>query len=459
MIRIKPQLPGGMRDFLPADMLKRQYVINTVASVFETFGFEPLQTPVLELTETLTGNYGAEAEKLIYHAQHPGQDTQKVAMRYDLTVPLARVFALHESELPLPFKRYQIAPVWRADRPQRGRYREFYQCDVDTVGITGMEADSEIVNVMVTALQKLGFPNFLIKINNRKLLSAIGQYAGLSGEPLNNLYGTIDKIDKIGVAGVEAELLKGNIDSETVKKIMTLLAQVQAENAIGYAAAEARLGALRKTLSEIPIGQEALNELALLFEYLASLGIDGARLAFDPATVRGLSYYTGPIFEATLISDDPEERVGSVSGGGRYDGLIGLFRKNSLPTVGTSLGIERLIYILDKRQMYPPDIAGTVVEVLVTVFDSGSKAASMALAAQLRAAGIRTELYLPEPGKLGKQFAYASKKNIQLAAVLGPDEIANRRVKFKRLSDQTELACALDDATATARSLLAGKKE
>lgn len=454
MKHIRPQIPSGMRDFLPSDMLKRQYVINTIASVFETFGFEPLQTPALELTETLMGKFGTDAEKLIYYAQHPGQDEQKVALRYDLTVPLARVYAQYESELPLPFKRYQIAPVWRAERAGRGRFREFFQTDADTVGIAGMEADSEIITVIASVLQKLDFNNFVIKINNRKLLTAIGQYVGLSGEPLASLYRSIDKLDKVGMGGVAKEMLESGIDQPIVDKIIGLLSQMQAEDAIGYRAAEARLGVLRETFDGIPIAEEALNELSQIFEYLAAFGTEDKHLAFDPTTVRGLSYYTGPIFEAVLLSDDPEERVGSVSGGGRYNDLIGLFRKTSLPTVGTSVGIERLIYIMDKRQSYPAGIGGTVVDVLVTVFDHHSKATSMSLAAKLRNASIRTELYLPEPSKLGKQFSYADRKKIGIVAILGPEEIASQTVKFKRLADEYQISCPLSDAVQTVRSLL-----
>src|SRR5260221_7682809 len=195
MVQIKPRLPSGMRDFLPADVLRRQYVINTVASVFETYGYEPIQTPVMELQETLMGKYGEDAEKLIFNAKHP-QGKEDLALRYDLTVPLARFFGMHEPELMLPFKRYHIAPVWRAERPQRGRFREFYQCDADIVGIAGMEADAESISVVVNVLQKLGFTDFQVKVNNRKLLTGIGQYAGLSGDGLANLYRSIAKFDK-----------------------------------------------------------------------------------------------------------------------------------------------------------------------------------------------------------------------------------------------------------------------
>ncbi len=452
MSKIKPQLPTGMRDFLAADLLRRQYVFQTVAEVFETYGFEPLQTPVLELGETLMGKSGEDAEKLIYYAQHPGSDKQ-LALRYDLTVPLARVFAYHEAELTLPFKRYQIAPVWRAERPQRGRYREFYQCDVDTVGIKSMEADAESVSVVVTALGRLGFEGFRVKINNRKVLIGIGQYVGLSGAPLANLYRSIDRLDKIGPAGVYEDMLKNGIDRATARKIMDLITATRPADPSGYATGAAMIGAMRETLEHIPGAMEGLAELDSLNSFLAAMGVPGQNIEMDFSMVRGLSYYTGPIFETVLISDDPEERVGSVSGGGRYDDLIGLFRKEPLPTVGVSLGIERLIVLMDRRNLYPPNLSRTVVQVLVTVFDPETRAASMALASDFRAERIRTEVYMQD-GRIGKQIGYADKKGIPVVAVLGPEEVARGEVKLKRLADQHEIAVPRSEAIRTLKELL-----
>jgi histidyl-tRNA synthetase len=424
-----------MRDFLPADMLRRQYVIDTIADVFETFGYEPLQTPVLELQETLMGKYGEDAEKLLFYAQHP-HGKEQLALRYDLTVPLARAFGMHESKVMLPFRRYQISPVWRAERPQRGRFREFYQCDADIVGVAGMEADAEAVSVIATALQRLGFNEFLIKINDRKLLTGIGQYAGLEGKALADLYRSIDKLDKIGAGGVAEEMIKSGIDAEIVNRIMDLIA-IRAENAAGYEAADTVISTLRERLGNIPAAVEGLDELAQLISFMAAMHVPDRLVDLDISMVRGLGYYTGPIFETVLLSDDPEERVGSVSGGGRYDNLLGLFRKEPIPTTGMSLGIERLITLMDKRNLYPPNLGNTVVEVLVTVFGADTQAASMALAAALRAGGIKTELFMQQ-AKLGKQIGYADKKGIPVVAILGPDEVASDQVKFKRLADQQE---------------------
>lgn len=452
MTKITPRLPSGMRDFLPQDMLRRQYVIDTVARTFQTYGYEPFQTPVMELEESLMGKYGPDAEKLIFYAQHPG-GKEKLALRYDLTVPLARAFGMHEGELSLPFRRYQIAPVWRAERPQRGRYREFYQCDADCVGIPSMVADAEAVAIVVAALRKLGFGDFVVKVNNRKLLTGIGIYAGLSGQPLSDLYRTIDKLDKVGPDGVREELGKNGIDSAVVDKIMGLILSTQAESPTGYSIGAARIGHLRETLSDIPTAQEGLNELAEILDNLQAMNVPGQHVEMDFAMVRGLSYYTGAIFECALTTGDPEERVGSVAGGGRYDDLIGLFRKESIPTVGISLGIERLIVIMDKRNMYPPNLSQTVVNILVTVFGPETRAESMRVTAELRDSGIPTELYMQD-GRLGKQFGYADKRGIPLVAILGQEEIANGVVKVKRLSDQNEISIPREQLAESVRALM-----
>jgi len=447
---MKPQLPKGMRDFLPGDMLRRQYVTDTVTDVFETFGFEPIQTPVLEMYDTLMGKYGEDAENLIFTAQH-AEGKSELALRYDLTVPLTRFFSMHENELPLPFKRYHIAPVWRAERPQRGRYREFYQCDADIIGIPGMEADAEVLSVTATAIERLGFHDFVIKINNRKLLTGIGQYAGLSGDALNSLYRTIDKTDKIGLDGVRAEFSKNGLPDSVIDKMIPLLASAQ--NIKGLAAGARMIGSLRETLEAFPTAMEGLNELETLAQNLEASGVPGDNVGLDFTMVRGLSYYTATIFETGLVSDDPEESVGSVNGGGRYDDLIGLFRKESLPTVGTSLGIERLMYLMERRDMYPATLSKTVVQVLVTVFSAETRRASMMLAATLRRAGIRTELYMQDK-QVGKQVGYADKKGIPLVTIMGPDEVSADQVKLKNLLDGSEITVPTDETVLKIKALL-----
>lgn len=424
-VKIKPRLPKGMRDFLPSEMLKREYVFDTVRDVFHLYGFEPLQTPVLELKETLMGKYGDEAEKLIYHAQHPG-GKEEVALRYDLTVPLARVVAQYENDITLPFRRYQLSPVWRAERPQRGRYREFYQCDADIVGAPNMNADAEILSLVITALRRLGFTQFCVKINNRKLLTAMGQYSGVPDSQLPDLYRSVDKFDKIGADGVKNELVERGLPADAVARMMELIQSKQP--------GLANLELIEDLMGQLPKAQEGVEELREIAGYLQDGGVAPEFYDFDFTMVRGLGYYTGPIFETVIT----EPNLGSVTGGGRYDDLIGLFRKNSLPTVGTSLGIERIIDLMELLNLYPAHLGGTVVQVLVSVFNGDLRASSARLAAGLREADVRTELYMDDKA-LGKQFQYADKKGIPLVAIIGPDEAAGGLVKLKRLADGEEV--------------------
>lgn len=422
-------------------MLKRNHVFSVVQEVFQLYGFEPLQTPVLELTETLMGKYGEEAENLIYSARHGRSDKDELSMRYDLTVPLARVVAQYQNEITLPFKRYQISPVWRGERPQRGRYREFYQCDIDIVGIASMSADAEIVSVVVTALKQLGFAQFTVKINNRKLLTGMGQYSGVPDDQLPDLYRSIDKFDKIGAPGVEKELLERGIASDVVARMLDL---IQARRP-----GLENLDYLDDVMGRIPAAAEGIRELRELADHLATNYISLENYEFDFTMVRGLGYYTGPIFE-TIIT---EPNLGSITGGGRYDNLIGLFRKESLPTTGTSLGIERIIDLMDELDLYPAHLGGTVVQALVTVFDDATRPEATRLAAELRGQGVRTELYM-EDKNLGRQFQHADKKGIPVVAILGSDEIAQGVVKLKRLRDGQEVTTTRDQAAAQVRALL-----
>ncbi len=438
--RIKPRLPKGMRDFLPADMLKRDYVFGIVREVFQTYGFEPLQTPVLELYETLMGKYGEDAEKLIFQAHHP-EGKEELALRYDLTVPLARVVAQYQNEISLPFRRYQISPVWRGERPQRGRYREFYQCDADIVGVGDMSADAELISMIVTALTRLGFRQFTVKINNRKLLTAIGQYSGVPDALLPELYRSIDKYDKIGADGVREELLKRGIGADVVDRMMPIV-QAQMPGL-------ERLDFLDQTLKGNAAAEEGLRELRQIADHLHDLNVSLQMYEFDLTMVRGLGYYTGPIFETAIT----EPNLGSVSGGGRYDQLIGMFRGESLPTTGTSLGIERIIDLMGLLNLYPANLGGTVVQTLVTVFDAATRPQATRLAADLRAAGVATELYLQDKN-VGKQMGYADKKGIPVVALLGPDEIAAGTVKFKRLKDGAEVTVPRAEAADRVRLLL-----
>ncbi len=435
---IAPRSPKGFRDFLPDTMLRRNYVIDNITEEFHRFGFEPIDTPILELRETLFGKYGEDAEKLIFTAQHGRSTREPLAMRYDLTVPLARVVGQYESKLNLPFKRYHIAPVFRGERPQRGRYREFWQCDADTVGIANISADAEIINLMHRILQRLGFPQYVIKINHRQLLVAIGEFSGLPDEQLPDLYRSVDKFDKIGAEGVRRELTERDIAADAVGRMMDL---IQAKEP-----GTSSLDLIADAIGAKAAGLRDLRELAdLLGDAVPPECYD-----FDFTMVRGLGYYTGPIFE-TVIS---EPNLGSITGGGRYDNLIGMFRRQSLPTTGTSFGIERIIDLMNELDLYPAHLGGTLVQALVTVFSDDARAASMRIADQLREAGINTELYL-EARKLGRQFAYADKKGIPLVVIAGPDEIEAGVIKLRRLRDGQEVTVLLPDAVAAVRNLLA----
>jgi histidyl-tRNA synthetase len=438
------RLPKGMRDFLPGEVLKREYVIGVITDVFQTFGFEPIATPVLELEETLMGKYGEDAEKLIFLAQHPG-GKEDLALRYDLSVPLSRYVAMHENELVFPFRRYHIAPVWRAERPQRGRYREFYQCDVDIVGVPDMSADAEMVSLVTTALRRLGFADFTVKINSRKILTGIGIYAGVPEAQRADLYRSVDKLDKIGPDSVKAELRESGIGEDAIRRLMGLLEMRQGDLD--------SLRALGRELGGIAPAQEGIRELEEMVDGMDALGVPSQNVEIDFAMVRGLSYYTGPIYE-TIITQP--QNLGSVTGGGRYDELIGLFRKQSLPNTGTSLGIERIIDLMDLLNLYPPELTGTVVQVLVTVFDERTQGDSLRLASGLRAAGIRTEAYLQPKRSIGRQLQYADRKGVQIAAFLGTEEIAAGTVKFKRLCDGQEIVAPRAAAAQTVRDLLAG---
>ena len=443
MAKIDTRLPKGMRDFLPEDVLKRAYVFGVIRDVFETFGFEPIETPVLEMEETLLGKYGQEAEKLIFHAQHPN-GKEELALRYDLTVPLSRYVTMHENDLQFPFRRYHIAPVWRAERPQKGRYREFYQCDADIVGIPEMTADAEIISVVTTALRRLGFQDFAVKINNRKILTGVGMYAGVPDSQLGDLYRSIDKLDKIGLSGVEKELREGGLSEDAVRRMLDLL---QGRSADNYEA----LRNVSAELQGVAPAEEGIRELEELLTYLDAMGVPEANLDVDFAMVRGLGYYTGPIFETIITKPD---NLGSVTGGGRYDELIGLFRKQSMPTTGSSLGIERIIDLMDILDLYPAEITGTVVQVLVTSFGQETLANSMRLASELRTAGIRTEVFMQPKNSIGKQLQYADRKHIPLAAFLGTEELQQGIVKIKRLSDGVEFTVARTEIAQAVRELL-----
>jgi histidyl-tRNA synthetase len=407
-----------MRDFLPEQMILREYVIDVIREVFESFGYEPLSTPSVELHATLTGKYGPDAERMIYNVSRRG-GKEKLALRYDLSVPLSRVAAMYP-DLQKPFKRYQISPVWRGERPGKGRYREFYQCDVDTIGSASMLADAELVDIMHEVLHRLGFRDFVVRINNRKILTGIGQFAGVPEELLGGLYRSIDKLEKIGLDGVKEELEANEIPEDVVARLLELL-QITGDD-------QAILKELRQELGEFPAAVEGIEELEEILAYLEPLDVPRQRYQVDFAMVRGLDYYTGPIYETVV----QEPRIGSICGGGRYDELIGMFTDRSYPATGTSFGIERIIDVMEELKMFPPEVGTTITQVLVTIFDEAHTSASLEVSSELRKGGLNTELYF-ENDPLGDQIRYALKRGIPYVVIVGPDELAAGQVTVRNL--------------------------
>jgi histidyl-tRNA synthetase len=430
----------GMRDFLPEDVRRREYVMGVVADVYQRYGFEPLETPALENIETLTGKYGEEGNQLIFkvlrRGEHESSGETDLALRYDLTVPLARVVAEHRGKLPKFFKRYQIQPVWRADRPARGRFREFYQCDVDAIGSRSMVVETELCAAVSEVLQKLGFEDFTIELNHRDLLTALLEAVGIDPALHGTTLVAIDKLDKVGVAGVRSELVS---------------------RGIGDASADALLGAfedhgrLNRLVGERERGQQANAQIAEIITLSRSTPASG-RIRFAPRLARGLSYYTGAIMEVAV-----PDLAGSLGGGGRYDGLIGMFLGEDVPACGFSLGLERILVVMGERNMFPPQVQRASADVLVSLFDEAGIPEALKLAAELRASDLRVEIY-PEPDKLGKQMKYAAAKMIPLAAILGGDELARDEVTLRNLQTGKQHAVARDGVAAAVKQA-AGRPE
>lgn len=435
----KPQVPKGMRDFLPRQMLLRQHVIGELRRIFEAHGFEPLDTPAIEYLATLQGKYG-EDEKLIYRFQDRGE--RWVGLRYDLTIPLARVVAMHANEIVLPFKRYHMAPVWRGDNPQRGRYREFWQCDVDAVGTRSMLADAEMLQIIGEALDALGFRDFETQLNHRVILSSLARYAGVPEEQARSIHRAIDKLTKIGPEGVREEMLAGGIAGAAADAVLRLVA-FEGDNA-------ATLAFLREQLRETPDEVKAVDDLTQLVEALQQAGVPEGRVRITLHLARGLDYYTGPVHETVVR----EPRIGSIAGGGRYDGLVGVFGGREVPATGVSFGMERLIDVIEELHLL--SAPATVTQVLVTIFSPEMVGASLATAAALRQAGLRAEVYLEPKRRLGDQLAYANRRAVPLVVIIGPDEAAAGQAKLRRLSDGQEWTLPQTELTTAARQALDG---
>jgi histidyl-tRNA synthetase len=431
MVSTKP--PSGMRDYLPAAVGKRRYVIGIVERVFQRYGFLPLETPTMEHLTTLLGKYGDEGDQLLYRVLHRGDKLTKVmqqtqvevadlaelGLRYDLTVPLARVVAQYGHQLPRFFKRYQIQPVWRADRPAKGRFREFYQCDVDITGTTSLIAEAEVLNAMSEVLRELGFPRFTIAINHRVVLRSMIEAAGLTAGQEETALVAIDKLDKIGPDGVRDELVQRGIAPTAAQQLLACTTVAADSN-------NARRLTDLRALLPLASAQQALQDLATLLD-LTTEAPAGAHIRLTPTLARGLSYYTGPIFE--IVSSDFS---GSLGGGGRYDNLVGMFSGKQVPAVGFSLGLERILLLMEELQMFP-DLQ-MAAQVMLCPLPETPLAPVVGLASRLRRAEITVELY-PEPtAKLGRQLSTADTMHIPYALIVGPDELERQTYTLKHLA-------------------------
>jgi len=406
----QPTTLKGFRDLLPAQATIRKQVKETLVNVFESFGYEPLETPTLEQQSLLLGKYGDEADKLVYKFEDNGK--RKVGLRYDLTVPLARVVSQYKNDLPLPFKRYQIQNVFRADKPSKGRYREFTQCDIDIVGNTSPLADAEIVALIEKSLQKLNFSEFTIRINSRQVLFNVMEKAGVSKDKTLSVIQSIDKLDKKTQEEVEVELAEKGIANGTIRNIFSSLKSAKPD--------------------------EYLEQVIAAFD---NLKIQKSSWKFDPTLARGLDYYTGPIFETVVT----KPQIGSITGGGRYDKLMNSLGSTDLPAVGTTIGLDRVVDVIIDQNLWP-ESAKSTAQVFVSIFDPSFEEYSLKIASELREQGINTETYLNSKEKLSNQLKYADRKNIPYAIIAGSDEVNKQKITVKNLCTGEQKILTLEEA-------------
>ena len=452
MTQISTKPPSGMRDFLPEELARRRYVIDLVRKIYEQYGFQPIETPSIENLSTLLGKYGEEGDQLLYRILHRRDalrraleqdkiqeaDLADLGLRYDLTVPLARVIAQY-GNLPRFFKRYQIQPVWRADRPGRGRFREFYQCDVDVTGTSSLIAEADVLSAVARVLEELGFSDFTIQVNHRQLLTKMISAAGIDPALEESSLVAVDKLQKIGRNGVLEELAQRGIESQQAEALLQFICREGEES--NQAIAER----LRSSLDSDK-ASAAIDQLLELLETTES-GPAGGHLRLSPALARGLGYYTGPIFEITVT-----DLAGSLGGGGRYDDLVGMFGKQAVPAVGFSLGLERILLVMEEREMYPPLQVGPQ---LVLCSMGVEPANVFKVAEALREQGLRVEIY-PEPAKLGKQLQYADSEGVRspCAAILGEDELSNGTLTLKALASGAQSTVPIPEVSARLEALL-----
>ena len=444
----KPGIPKGTRDFSPVEMSKRNYIFNTIRDVYALYGFQQIETPAMENLSTLMGKYGEEGDKLLFKIQNSGdyfkgltdeellsRNAVKLAskfcekgLRYDLTVPFARYVVMHREELALPFKRYQIQPVWRADRPQKGRYREFYQCDADVVGSDSLLNEVELMQIVDTVFSRFGI-RVCIKINNRKILSGIAEIIGES-DKIVDITVAIDKLDKIGLDNVNAELASKGISQEAIDKLqpIILLSGTNVE----------KLGILKSVLATSEIGLKGVEECEFILNTLDGLGLKN-EVELDLTLARGLNYYTGAIFEVKAL----DVQIGSITGGGRYDNLTGIFGMPGISGVGISFGADRIFDVLNQLDLYPKE-AVTGTRVLFVNFGTSEVAYCLPLLAKLRDAGISAEIY-PDSSKMKKQMAYANAKAVPFVAMVGENEMNEGKVMLKNMATGEQSLLSVDE--------------
>jgi histidyl-tRNA synthetase len=448
MASIKPSVPKGTRDFSPVEMVKRNFILDTIKGVFRKYGYQQIETPTMEKMSTLTGKYGEEGDKLIFKILNNGDfladaginssnidfDSKKLsfqiaekALRYDLTVPFARYVVQHQNEITFPFKRFQVQPVWRADRPQKGRYREFYQCDADVVGSDSLLNEAEFVLIYDEALSSLGLTDFTIKINNRKVLSGIAEIID-KADNIIDLTVAIDKLDKIGLDGVIKELMDRGFTADDIEKIKPVIL-LEGSNA-------EKLESLRSALVNSAIGLKGCDELETVLSYVALCKLQTATLELDITLARGLNYYTGAIFEVKTN----EVAMGSIGGGGRYDDLTGMFGLKGLTGVGISFGADRIYDVMDELNLFP-QAANQSTQLLICCFDKDGEKFALPLLQDLRKQNINAELY-PAGAKLKKQLDYANNKNIPFTMIIGNDEIESGLLTLKNMATGIQQKCS-----------------
>jgi len=444
----KPSIPKGTRDFSPVEMAKRNYIFNTIKEVYALYGFQQIETPAMENLSTLMGKYGEEGDKLLFKIQNSGdyfkeltdeellsRNATKLAskfcekgLRYDLTVPFARYVVMHREELALPFKRYQIQPVWRADRPQKGRYREFYQCDADVVGSDSLLNEVELMQIVDTVFSKFGV-RVCIKINNRKILTGIAEMIG-QADKIVDITVAIDKLDKIGIENVNAELAEDGIPADSIEKLQPII------NLTGTNAE--KLQTMREVLKDSETGLKGIEETEFILNILANLGLQN-EVELDLTLARGLNYYTGAIFEVKAL----DVQIGSITGGGRYDNLTGIFGMPGLSGVGISFGADRIFDVLNQLDLYPKE-AVNATQVLFVNFGEKEAQYSLPIIAELRKAGIRSEIY-PDSTKMKKQMSYANAKEIPFVAIIGETEMQEGKVMVKNMTTGEQQPVAKED--------------